>query len=156
MQLRAVHKPIRQNRQDGLVPLGRSTRRQLDRPRPPPPPRLPALVRSRCHLHYSPSASTLVAAAREMLAMLGAIPPLVAMLDESDGGGGGEEMVAAALYALLNLGIGNDTNKAAIVQAGAVHKMLRIAEGASGDLTEALVANFLCLSALDANKPIIG
>ncbi|XP_040383517.1 U-box domain-containing protein 7 [Oryza brachyantha] len=94
------------------------------------------------------------AGAREMLAMLGAIPPLVAMLDES--GGGGEEMVAAALYALLNLGIGNDTNKAAIVQAGAVHKMLRIAEGASGDLTEALVANFLCLSALDANKPIIG
>ncbi|BAF25096.1 U-box domain-containing protein 12-like [Oryza sativa Japonica Group] len=96
------------------------------------------------------------AGAREMLAMLGAIPPLVAMLDESDGGGGGEEMVAAALYALLNLGIGNDTNKAAIVQAGAVHKMLRIAEGASGVLTEALVANFLCLSALDANKPIIG
>ncbi|KAM0853746.1 hypothetical protein ACQ4PT_050864 [Festuca glaucescens] len=93
------------------------------------------------------------AMAREMLAMLGAIPPLVAMLDES---GGGEELLAAALYALLNLGIGNDTNKAAIVQAGAVHKMLRIAEGASGALTEALVANFLCLSALDANKPIIG
>ncbi|KAM0895232.1 hypothetical protein ACQ4PT_023958 [Festuca glaucescens] len=93
------------------------------------------------------------AMAREMLAMLGAIPPLVAMLDDS---GGGEELLAAALYALLNLGIGNDTNKAAIVQAGAVHKMLRIAEGASGALTEALVANFLCLSALDANKPIIG
>ncbi|KAL5201201.1 hypothetical protein ABZP36_035555 [Zizania latifolia] len=98
------------------------------------------------------------AGAREMLAMLGAIPPLVAMLDE--GGGGGcdddEELVAAALYALLNLGIGNDTNKKAIVLAGAVHKMLRIAEGASGALTEALVANFLCLSALDANKHIIG
>jgi len=51
------------------------------------------------------------AAAREMLAMLGAIPPLVAMLD--DGGDGGEEeeeeVTAAALYALLNLGIGNDT-----------------------------------------------
>uniref|UniRef100_A0ACD5YGB0 Uncharacterized protein n=1 Tax=Avena sativa TaxID=4498 RepID=A0ACD5YGB0_AVESA len=94
------------------------------------------------------------ALAREMLATLGAIPPLVAMLDES--GGGEEELLAAALYALLNLGIGNDTNKAAIVQAGAVHKMLSIAEGASGTLTEALVANFLCLSALDANKPIIG
>ncbi|CAN6195949.1 unnamed protein product [Urochloa humidicola] len=93
------------------------------------------------------------AAAREMLAMLGAIPPLVAMLDD----GGEEEVTAAALYALLNLGIGNDTNKAAIVQAGAVHKMLRIAEGgASGALTEAVVANFLCLSALDANKPVIG
>ena len=48
-------------------------------------------------------------------------------------------------------------NKAAIVQAGAVHKMLRIAEGgASAALTEAVVANFLCLSALDANKPVIG
>ncbi|CAN6182293.1 unnamed protein product [Urochloa humidicola] len=92
------------------------------------------------------------AAAREMLAMLGAIPPLVAMLDD----GGEEEVTAAALYALLNLGIGNDTNKAAIVQAGAVHKMLRIAEGASGAVTEAVVANFLCLSALDANKPVIG
>ncbi|EMS56173.1 hypothetical protein TRIUR3_25250 [Triticum urartu] len=91
--------------------------------------------------------------AREMLAMLGAIPPLVAMLDQ---GGGGDELLAAALYALLNMGIGNDTNKAAIVQAGAVHKMLRIAEAASGALTGALVANFLCLSALDANKPIIG
>ena len=43
------------------------------------------------------------------------------------------------------------------MQAGAVHKMLRIAEGgASAALTEAVVANFLCLSALDANKPVIG
>uniref|UniRef100_A0A0D9XDR8 Armadillo repeat-containing domain-containing protein n=1 Tax=Leersia perrieri TaxID=77586 RepID=A0A0D9XDR8_9ORYZ len=92
------------------------------------------------------------AGAREMLAALGAIPPLVAMLDEEQE----DELVAAALYALLNLGIGNDTNKAAIVQAGAVHKMLRIAELAGGELVEALVANFLCLSALDANKPIIG
>nr|CAB3453388.1 unnamed protein product [Digitaria exilis] len=98
------------------------------------------------------------AAAREMLAMLGAIPPLVSMLDED--GDDGEEVTAAALYALLNLGIGNDTNKAAIVQAGAVHKMLRIAEGGGGAssaaLTEAVVANFLCLSALDANKLVIG
>lgn len=47
------------------------------------------------------------AGAREMLAMLGAIPPLVAMLDE--GGDGGEDVTTAALYALLNLGIGNDT-----------------------------------------------
>ncbi|CAN6204465.1 unnamed protein product [Urochloa humidicola] len=93
------------------------------------------------------------AAAREMLAMLGAIPPLVAMLDD---GGDEEEVTAAALYALLNLGIGNDTNKAAIVQAGAVHKMLRIAECGGGALTEAVVANFFCLSALDANKPVIG
>jgi hypothetical protein len=45
------------------------------------------------------------AAARETLAMLGAIPPLVAMLDEGEVG---EEATAA--YALLNLGIGNDAS----------------------------------------------
>ncbi|KAM0860726.1 hypothetical protein ACQ4PT_046389 [Festuca glaucescens] len=84
--------------------------------------------------------------------MLGAIPSLVAMLDDS---GGGKELLAAALYALLNLGTGNDANKAAIVQAGVVLKMLRIAEGASGALTEALVTKLLCLIALDVNKPII-
>jgi hypothetical protein len=47
------------------------------------------------------------AAARETLAMLGAVPPLVAMLDKGEGG---EEVTAAALYALLNLGIGNDAS----------------------------------------------
>ncbi|GJM98804.1 hypothetical protein PR202_ga15843 [Eleusine coracana subsp. coracana] len=98
------------------------------------------------------------AAARETLAMLGAIPPLVAMLDECGDGVGEEEeeeSTAAALYALLNLAIGNDANKAAIVKAGAVHKMLRIAENGA-PTQEAVVANFLCLSALDANKPVIG
>ncbi|CAD6261225.1 unnamed protein product [Miscanthus lutarioriparius] len=41
---------------------------------------------------------------------------------------------------------------------GTVHKMLRIADGggASDALTEAVVANFLCLRALEANKPVIG
>ena len=41
--------------------------------------------------------------ARTTLAMLGAIPPLVGMLDSED-----QEYQIAALYALLNLGIGND------------------------------------------------
>lgn len=40
---------------------------------------------------------------RGTLAMLGAIPPLVAMLDSQDLGS-----QIASLYALLNLGIGND------------------------------------------------
>lgn len=40
---------------------------------------------------------------RGTLALLGAIPPLVAMLDLED-----EESQIAALYALLNLGIGNN------------------------------------------------
>jgi len=42
---------------------------------------------------------------RGTLAMLGAIPPLVAMLDESKND---VDLLVASLYALLNLGIGND------------------------------------------------
>ncbi|XP_010942114.1 U-box domain-containing protein 45 [Elaeis guineensis] len=92
------------------------------------------------------------AEARETLAMLGAIPPLVGMLDSPD-----PDFQIAALYALLNIGIGNDLNKAAIVEAGAVHKMLSLIEsGSSPSVSEAIVANFLGLSALDSNKPIIG
>jgi hypothetical protein len=42
-------------------------------------------------------------ASREMLPMLGAILLLVVMLNDS-----GKEVTAAVLYALLNLGVGND------------------------------------------------
>ncbi|KAK9101799.1 hypothetical protein Sjap_019053 [Stephania japonica] len=90
--------------------------------------------------------------ARETLAMLGAIPPLVGMLDEEDD----PDLQIASLYALLNLGIGNDKNKAAIVKAGAVHKMVKLIQCTNASVSEAVVANFLGLSALDANKPIIG
>ncbi|KAF5726272.1 U-box domain-containing protein 4 [Tripterygium wilfordii] len=92
--------------------------------------------------------------ARVMLAMLGAIPPLVGLLDLED-----LDAQIASLYALLNLCIGNDANKAAIVQAGAVHKILKIIESPNAPnpaLSEAIVANFLGLSALDSNKPVIG
>ncbi|TKY74789.1 U-box domain-containing protein 4 [Spatholobus suberectus] len=91
--------------------------------------------------------------ARANLAMLGAIPPLVGMLDSEDA-----HSQIASLYALLNLGIGNDANKAAIVKIGAVHKMLKLIESSGSDssASEAIVANFLGLSALDSNKPIIG
>lgn len=103
--------------------------------------------------------------ARSTLAMLGAIPPLVTMLDhdhhhDGDGYDDDDGSLIQAFYALLNLGIGNDLNKAAIVQAGAVHKMLKKIESSNGSLkpavSEAIVANFLALSALDSNKPIIG
>ncbi|XP_061365279.1 U-box domain-containing protein 13-like isoform X2 [Gastrolobium bilobum] len=92
--------------------------------------------------------------ARGTFAMLGAIPPLVGMLDLED-----VHSQIASLYALLNLGIGNDANKAAIVKVGAVHKMLKLIESpdvADSSVSEAIVANFLGLSALDSNKPIIG
>ncbi|OVA07621.1 Armadillo [Macleaya cordata] len=93
--------------------------------------------------------------ARVTLAMLGAIPPLVGMLDSID-----VDFQIASLYALLNLGIGNDTNKSAIVEAGAIHKMLKLIESPENSpnpsVSEAIVANFLGLSALDSNKPVIG
>ncbi|XP_054796331.1 U-box domain-containing protein 7-like [Prosopis cineraria] len=91
---------------------------------------------------------------RGTLAMLGAIPPLVRMLDLED-----VNSQISSLYALLNLGIGNDANKAAIVKVGAIHKMLKLIESPADPdsfVSEAVVANFLGLSALDSNKPIIG
>ncbi|XP_013602593.1 PREDICTED: U-box domain-containing protein 7 [Brassica oleracea var. oleracea] len=96
------------------------------------------------------------AEARVTLAMLGAIPPLVSMIDDSQN----EDDLIASLYALLNLAIGNDANKEAIVRGGAVHKMLKLIESSKPPpnqaISEAIVANFLGLSALDSNKPIIG
>ncbi|KAK4415420.1 hypothetical protein Salat_2649400 [Sesamum alatum] len=95
--------------------------------------------------------------ARTTLALLGVIPPLVALLDAQDPTFNSQ---IAALYALLNLAITNDANKAAIVKAGAVHKMLKLIQSPNGAhsqaIAEAVVANFLGLSALDSNKPIIG
>ncbi|KAL2963488.1 hypothetical protein AAZX31_17G204400 [Glycine max] len=94
---------------------------------------------------------------RGTLAMLGAIPPLVAMLDETEQND--VNSLVSSLYALLNLGIGNDANKAAIVKVGSVEKMLKLIESPDGldsSVSEAIVANFLGLSALDSNKPIIG
>ncbi|KAK1419238.1 hypothetical protein QVD17_28401 [Tagetes erecta] len=94
--------------------------------------------------------------ARTTLALLGAIPPLISLLDAGD-----LDAQIAALYALLNLAIGNDANKAAIVKAGAVHKMLDLTKAPNdgtpnADVCSAIVANFLGLTALDSNKPIIG
>ncbi|KAG8375638.1 hypothetical protein BUALT_Bualt10G0121100 [Buddleja alternifolia] len=95
--------------------------------------------------------------ARTTLALLGVIPPLVALLDAEDPT---FHFQISALYALLNLAITNDANKAAIVKAGAIHKMLKLINSPNKSpnqgITEAVVANFLGLSALDSNKPIIG
>ncbi|KAG2404729.1 uncharacterized protein HKW66_Vig0243760 [Vigna angularis] len=70
--------------------------------------------------------------ARTNLAMLEVIPPLVEMLDSEDA-----HSQIASLYALLNLGISNDADS-------------------NSSVAEAIVANFLGLSALDSNKPIVG
>ncbi|EFJ38493.1 hypothetical protein SELMODRAFT_402458 [Selaginella moellendorffii] len=90
--------------------------------------------------------------ARTTLALMGAIPPLVAMLDSLN-----TAAAAAGLAALLNLSVRNDQNKAAIVAAGAIPKILRLAKSHPGShiqmqLLESSVAALLSLSALDANK----
>ncbi|CAL0327178.1 unnamed protein product [Lupinus luteus] len=90
---------------------------------------------------------------RGTLAMLGVIPLLVGMVDHDENS---VKSQIESLYALLNLGIGNDANKAAIVKVGAVHKMLKLIDSSDSSVCEAVVANFLGLSALDSNKPIIG
>ncbi|KAG1362704.1 putative U-box domain-containing protein 13 [Cocos nucifera] len=77
------------------------------------------------------------AEARRTLAMLGAIPPLI-----------------GSWFLIRGFDF---RNKAAVVKAGAVHKMLSLIEsGSSLSVSEVIVANFLGLSALDSNKPIIG
>ncbi|KAI7747185.1 hypothetical protein M8C21_010669, partial [Ambrosia artemisiifolia] len=91
---------------------------------------------------------------RTYFGLIGAIPPLVAMLDYED-----VNIQISTLYALLNLGIGNDLNKSAIVEAGGVHKMVNLITptiDCEPDLRAAIVANFLGLSALDSNKGVIG
>ncbi|PKA48273.1 U-box domain-containing protein 12 [Apostasia shenzhenica] len=89
---------------------------------------------------------------RRTLAMLGSIPPLVGLLGSND-----SDCQISAIYALLNLGIGIGVNKAAIVEAGAVHKMLALIEsGPSPAAEEGIVANFLSLSAHDSNRSILG
>lgn len=97
--------------------------------------------------------------ARTSLALMGAIPPLVAMIGIDEASDESSSQIEA-MYALLNLGIGNDLNKAAIIQAGALHKMLQKIKSSNESFepaaSEAIVANLLALSALDSNKPIIG
>lgn len=89
--------------------------------------------------------------ARVLLAMLGAIPPLISMLNLAQ-----PKIQATALLALLNLAIGNETNKAAIVKARAIPVMVRLLRSPNVAVQEAVVTTFLSLSALDRNKAEIG
>ncbi|XP_002967806.2 U-box domain-containing protein 12 [Selaginella moellendorffii] len=87
------------------------------------------------------------------LVKMGAITPLIAMLDAFANDKGVQH---TALLALLSLAIGTNVNKAAIVTAGAVPKMVKISQESGGTVQEGLAAVFLSLSALDVNKPVIG
>lgn len=62
-------------------------------------------------------------------------------------------------YLFLTFWVCFNRNKSAIVKVGSVEKMLNLIESRDGldsSVSEAIVANFLGLSALDSNKPIIG
>jgi len=89
--------------------------------------------------------------ARITLASLGAIAPLISMLDSSS-----SFCAHSALLTLYTLASGNEVNKAAIVDAGIIPKLLTLSHRREASIQEAVVANFLSLSALDRNKPLIG
>ncbi|MQL69478.1 hypothetical protein Taro_001759 [Colocasia esculenta] len=76
----------------------------------------------------------------DTLMMLGTIPPLVGMCDSID-----VSVQVATLYALLNLGISNDMNKAAIVAVGTMHKMPKLIKNSRWG-SRAIIANFLGLN----------
>ncbi|MCO5595067.1 hypothetical protein L7F22_049104 [Adiantum nelumboides] len=82
---------------------------------------------------------------------LRAIPPLLSLLHSVL-----PEHQHTALQALLNLAVGNDVNKAAIVEAKALQRMVALLQSSHAEVQAAAVTLFLSLSALDANKADIG
>ncbi|MCO5594681.1 hypothetical protein L7F22_048714 [Adiantum nelumboides] len=82
---------------------------------------------------------------------LRAIPPLISLLHSVH-----PEHQHTALQALLNLAVGNDVNKAAIVEAKALQRMVALLQSMHAEVQAAAVTLFLSLSALDANKACIG
>lgn len=82
---------------------------------------------------------------------LGVVPPLVFLLHSPH-----SKHQCTALLALLNLAMGNDVNKGAIVKAKAVPRMVGLLQSAHVEVQTATVNLFLSLSALDGNKAEIG
>eukprot|EP00250_Pteridium_aquilinum_P008469 c17974_g1_i1 orf=250-2211(-) len=82
---------------------------------------------------------------------LGAIPPLISMLHSLH-----PKHQCTALLALLNLAVGNDVNKAAIVKAKAVPRMAELLQSIHTEVQAAALTLFLSLSAFDGNKAEIG
>ncbi|KAI5063923.1 hypothetical protein GOP47_0020593 [Adiantum capillus-veneris] len=82
---------------------------------------------------------------------LKAIPPLIFILHSAH-----PKHQRTALLALLNLAVGNDVNKAAIVKEKALQRMVVLLQSMHAEVQAAVVTLFLNLSALDANKAEIG
>lgn len=62
----------------------------------------------------------------------------------------------AALLALLNLAVKDETNKVCIVSAGALEPIISFLQSGSSNLQDHATASLLTLSASSVNKPIIG
>ncbi|CAL5369270.1 unnamed protein product [Camellia sinensis] len=80
-----------------------------------------------------------------------AVPPLVLMLRSSS-----PSATEAALLALLNLAVKDETNKVCIVNAGALEPIISFLQSGSSNLQDHATASLLTLSASSVNKPIIG
>ncbi|PSS30623.1 U-box domain-containing protein [Actinidia chinensis var. chinensis] len=80
-----------------------------------------------------------------------AVAPLVDMLSS-----GSAEANEAALLALLNLAVKDESNKVCIVNAGALVPIISFLRSESSNLQEHATASLLTLSASSVNKPIIG
>ncbi|KAL7231522.1 hypothetical protein ACSBR2_009716 [Camellia fascicularis] len=80
-----------------------------------------------------------------------AVAPLVLMLRSSS-----PSAAEAALLALLNLAVKDETNKVCIVNAGALEPIISFLQSGSSNLQDHATASLLTLSASSVNKPIIG
>ncbi|KAJ6814175.1 uncharacterized protein M6B38_123700 [Iris pallida] len=79
-----------------------------------------------------------------------AVDPIVAMLRS-----GSAEDAEAALLALLNLAVKDESNKIKIINAGALDPLIDFLQSPNSSLQENATAALLTLSASSANKPII-
>ncbi|OWM64393.1 U-box domain-containing protein 4 [Punica granatum] len=79
-----------------------------------------------------------------------AVRPLVSMLRLDS-----PELNEAALLALLNLAVKDETNKISIVDAGALGPIISFLQSISSELQEYAAAALLTLSASTVNKPVI-
>ncbi|KAK4783036.1 hypothetical protein SAY86_007410 [Trapa natans] len=80
----------------------------------------------------------------------GAVGPLVSMLRVDS-----SELNEAALLALLNLAVKDETNKISIMDAGALGPIIGFLQSRSSELQECAAAALLTLSASTVNKPAI-
>ncbi|GFP78831.1 U-box domain-containing protein 3 [Phtheirospermum japonicum] len=80
----------------------------------------------------------------------GSVEPLVEML-----GFGSADANEAALAALLNLAVKDETNKINIIQSGALKPIIAFLQSENATLQEHAVAALITLSASPVNKPII-